>query len=250
MSKPSVGQLIDTLRNDRPPAGFVAIPLQQLNLTVPGGEARIEYAAFFNATTNQLILSGAPKPQPWGGNGMGGEPITEDAGIFHDARVVTTGSSAGRFVEKPIPVAQTEAVLTQLTWQGGPYPGASVSLVGEGSVGLAFSVTSYNLRSGDGNTGSIDGTVTLNSWLGRWTHDGAPDAGVLDIRTRDVGLGDPAYGIGVTTSGVIDSGWTPGAAALRVDVDLAGVDRAVASMLSDVAAQEGRSQAPSATPIY
>lgn len=104
MSKPSVGQLINVLRNATPPAGFDVVLIDDLEATIPGGESRIEYAAYFNTTTNQIILSGTPKPQPLGGNGMDGVALIEDAGIFHDATVITTGSSAGRFLKSLCPL--------------------------------------------------------------------------------------------------------------------------------------------------
>ena len=99
-----------------PPVGFVAVSAEKLVLSGQATDLRIDYKAFFNATTNELIITGTPKSQKIGSSGMPGEDISKlpDAGIFFDAARTNTGSNAGAFLGRPISAAQTEDLITQL----------------------------------------------------------------------------------------------------------------------------------------
>ena len=83
MSKLTLAQLIELLRGEgNPPPGFVNVPPEHVYSDIDSSLARIDYSVFYNAATNQLIVSGAARPQPLGGDGMGGSPTVSVAGIF------------------------------------------------------------------------------------------------------------------------------------------------------------------------
>jgi hypothetical protein len=175
------------------PEGFIPVAADKLVLPLGNQSARIEYSAWYNATTNELVLTGKALPQPIGGDGMGGPPTVADAGIFHDSTRRLQGPYAGAFIDgKPIAVAQTEAMVGLLVNpDSDKFPGAKVILVGSDAVGLTFASSSYNLRSAPDTNSFIDGTVTFNSWRGPWTSDGSKDTGVIDVRTSNPANGDP-----------------------------------------------------------
>jgi len=176
---------------------------------------RISYQGYYNPDTNQIILTGSPKPQPVGGSGFGDDPLIKDGGIFYETTRITSGPNAGAFLEKPVSVAQTEQLVLQLTGnKDAAYQGAGITFVGEGSVGLAFSASSYELRNAEAPV-KVDATVTLNSWLGRWTKDGATDTEVLDVRTPQPATSDPVGAIAATSSAQSEMGWQPGAVTVR-----------------------------------
>lgn len=156
VTKLTTSQLLALTRGTpTPPPGFVAVQSDQLTppaLTGSTAQAsRIAYTGFYNATTNELIISGTPKPfvQLAPGQDPGD---ARDLGIFADSSRVMSGSNAGGFVGTPVAVAQTISLaLIATDSKQGQFPGATVTFVGEGAVGLAFSAASYNLR-GDPTT--------------------------------------------------------------------------------------------------
>ena len=176
------------------PEGFVPVDTSRLALPASSGTARIEYRAWHNPRTNELIISGSAIEQPLGGSGLaGGKPPIEDAGIFFDSARQLQGPNAGAFIgDKPVAVQQTETLVRNLT---NPlsidFPNAKVSFSGADSVGLAFAVSSSNLRKDPDTASTIDATITFNSWRGRWTADGSVDTGVIDVRTPNPANQDP-----------------------------------------------------------
>ena len=206
------------------PQGYVSIPADKLVLPDTKQSQRIDYQGFYNPQTNQIIILGTAKPQPLGGARHESEATIKDGGIFWDTPRTTRGPNAGDFLEKPVPVAQTEELANELTTRPrSAYPNASITFVGEGAVGLAFSASSYNLRTDAASTVTVDSTVTVNSWQGRWTADGKTDTGVLDVRTPNPITGDPVFGIAPTAKSQADLGWSPGGVIVKADTGNAQV---------------------------
>jgi hypothetical protein len=174
-----------------PPAGFVAVPSDKLVIPTLQQETRIDYKGFYNAQTNELVITGTPKPVSGVGLWLADQ---KDVGIFGDSIRVMTGPNAGAFVEKPLAAIQTEELAKNLTnTTFGDYPNAKITFAGEGTVGTALAIASYGLRTDASSQVSVGATVTLNAWTGSWTQDGKVDTGVLDIRTpnpanADIGL--------------------------------------------------------------
>jgi hypothetical protein len=201
--------MLGLARSPSPPPGFVAVPPDRLVLPASQYQARINYQAFFNPTTNELVITGTPKPQMLVRPGQAVED-GRDIGFFHDS----PRSPTGGFSEPTVPVTQTEALVRQLTdaFQG-TYPNATVSFAAEGAVGLAFSAASYELRNGLNSQVSVGSTVTLNAWTGHWTPDGSIDTGVLDVRTLHPANGDP----GIGSLHVGPDPWKPGGVVASVN---------------------------------
>ena len=169
-----------------PPPGFHAVPADRLILPIfeatPQQAPRIDYTAFYNPSTNELIISGQAKPFVQLKPGVNPED-GKDLGIFADATV-----------RESVPVSQTVQLAQQLAHPvRGEYKNATVTFVGEGAAGLAFSATSHALRNDPNAQVSVGATVTLNAWRSTWTPDGSTDTGVLDIRTPNPANGDPTW---------------------------------------------------------
>ncbi|QGW84528.1 hypothetical protein [Variovorax paradoxus] len=178
-----------------PPIGFTAVRADRLDVQ----NARINYQAFFNPATNELVIGGTPKPQILVRPGQAPDDGKE-LGIFYDSPRSPTGGLS----EAAVPVTQTVALVQRLTaTDKSPYPNATVSFAGEGAVGLAFAAASYELRSGTNSRVNVGSTVTLNAWTGHWTPGASTDTGVLDVRTSHPANGDPAWGLKWKPGGVV-----------------------------------------------
>ena len=189
----TTAQLLGLTRSPSPPPGFVAVPADRLVLPDSRDLGRINYQAFFKPATNELVITGTPRPMPR--LDLVTQREIEDTNIFSDSVRITNGPQAGGFARPSDPVTQTEALARQLTDSRiGDYPNATVSFAAEGAVGLAFSVASHELRNGSSTSVSIGSTVTLNAWSGHWTPDGSIDTGVLNVRTPNPANGDPGIG--------------------------------------------------------
>ncbi|RST47374.1 hypothetical protein [Variovorax sp. DXTD-1] len=231
----TTAQMLGLARSPSPPPGFGAVPPDRLVLPASQYQARINYQAFFNPTTNELVITGTPKPQMLVRPGQAVED-GKDIGIFHDS----PRSPTGGFSEPTVPVTQTEALVRQLTdaFQG-TYPNATVSFAAEGAVGLAFSAASHELRSNPSSSVSVGSTVTLNAWTGHWTPDGSTDAGVLDVRTPNPANGDP----GIGSLHVGPELWKPGGVVAAVNTGNAQL----AGALTDIGTQGAMAMAESLT---
>jgi len=170
MSTLTTAQLLGLTRPGRdtaPPAGFAAVPADQLTLPRDVQNARINYQAFFNATTNELVITGSPRAMPR--LDLVTQREIEDTNIFSDSVRITSGPQAGGFARPSDPVTQTLTLVESLTTNDeSPYPNATVNFAAEGAVGLAFSAASHELRSNPSSSVSVDSTVTLNAWTGHW----------------------------------------------------------------------------------
>jgi hypothetical protein len=193
---------------------------------------RINYQAFFNPATNELVITGAPKAMLRLDLVMQKE--IEDTNIFSDSMRITSGPKAGGFARASDPVTQTVTLVESLTANNeSPYPNAAVSFAGEGAVGLAFSAASHELRSNPDGTVRVGSTVTLNAWTGNWTPDGSIDTGVLDVRTPHPANADVAWGLN----------WRPGGVVASVNTGNAQMAGAVADIATQGAMALGESVA-------
>ncbi|RYF56290.1 MAG: hypothetical protein EOO27_18785 [Comamonadaceae bacterium] len=200
----TTAQLLELTRSPSPPQGFVAVPADRLELPDGRDLGRINYQAFFNPSTNDLVITGTPRVMER--LDLVTQKKIKDTNIFSDSVRVTNGAMAGGFARAADPVTQTEALANRLTDRdNGDYPNATISFAGEGAVGLAFSAASHELRSS--GSAIVGSTVTLNAWTGHWTPDGSVDADVLDVRTPRPANGDP----GIGSLHVGREAWKPGA---------------------------------------
>ncbi|KGM39698.1 hypothetical protein JY96_05760 [Aquabacterium sp. NJ1] len=165
-------------------------------------DPRIEYRAYYNAQTHNVILTGTGLPQPVGS--------TSDASIFYtDAR-----NADGSFVNKtPVAAAQTELVAQYLITK--EYPDATITFFGQGQVGLAVSIASYDLRANEQTRSRVEGTLTYNSWTGPWTTNKQPDEDVLDLRPGSKLFNDDIFwpnnwSLGGTQANLDTSTWADG----------------------------------------
>ncbi|MDP9931551.1 hypothetical protein [Variovorax paradoxus] len=215
MSTLTTAQLLGLTRPGKdtaPPAGFGAVSADRLTLPLDVQSTRINYQAFFNPATNELVITGTPRAVPR--LDLVTQTKVEDTNIFSDSVRITRGPRAGGFDGPSDPVTQTLTLVESLTANDeSPYPNATVSFAGEGAVGLAFSAASYELRNDPTASARVGSTVTLNAWTGHWTPDGSVDTGVLDVRTPNPANGDP--GIGSLHVGV--EPWRPGGVVAAVN---------------------------------
>lgn len=211
----TTAQFLTLTRPDRdtpPPTGFVAVPANRLTLPRDVESVRIDYKAFFNPTTNELVITGTPRAMPR--LDLVTQKEIEDTNIFSDTVRIIRGPQAGGFSEPAAPVNQTVMLVEGLAGSDeSPYPNATVSFAAEGAVGLAFSAASYGLRNGSNTSVSVGSTVTLNAWTGHWTPDGSVDTGVLDVRTPHPANGDP----GIGSLHVGPEPWKPGGVVAAVN---------------------------------
>src|SRR5262249_15072371 len=110
MTQLTTAQLLTLMRpTDQtvPPPGFVSVPTDKLTLPRDQYESRIDYHAFYNPQTNELIITGTPKPQYSGAHWQSTDEM-RDVGIFFDANRPMTGPNAGAFVEKSVPQQHTK----------------------------------------------------------------------------------------------------------------------------------------------
>ena len=188
----TTAQLLELTRSPSPPQGFVAVPADRLALPDGRDLGRINYQAFFNPSTNDLVITGTPRAMQR--LDLVTQKKIEDTNIFSDSVRITNGAMAGGFARAADPVIQTLTLVESLTANDeSPYPNATVIFAGEGAVGLAFSAASYELRKDPNVSAIVGSTVTLNAWTGHWTPDGSVDTGVLDVRTPHPANGDPAW---------------------------------------------------------
>ena len=203
----TTAQLLSLTRAGRdaaPPAGFVPVSSDRLSLPLDVQNVRIDYQAFFNPSTNDLVITGIPRAMER--LDLVTQKKIKDTNIFSDSVRITNGPKTGGFAQASDPVTQTETLIEKLiNIRTGGYPNATVSFAGEGAVGLAFSAASHELRSS--GSAIVGSTVTLNAWTGHWTPDGSVDTGVLDVRTPHPANGDPAWALK----------WPPGAIVAAVN---------------------------------
>jgi hypothetical protein len=106
----TVNELLN-LMNSKVPAGYVEVSADKLQNIEGLSDPRIDYKAYYNAQTQNVILTGTNKPQP-----TADKP---DGGIFYtDVRY----SADGSFVNKtPVAAAQTELVAPNIAVYSASY---------------------------------------------------------------------------------------------------------------------------------
>jgi hypothetical protein len=234
----TTAQLLGLTRSPSPPPGFVPVPSDRLALPDSRDLGRINYGAFFNPTTNELVITGTPRAMPR--LDLVTQKEIEDTNIFSDTVRIIRGPQAGGFARPSEPVMQTQALVKRLTnGDNGDYPNATVSFAAEGAVGLAFSAASYELRNNSDTPVNVGSTVTLNAWTGHWTPDASTDAGVLDVRTPHPANGDP----GIGSLHVGPAPWRPGGVVAAVNTGNAQL----AGGLADIGTQGAMAMAESLT---
>ena len=234
----TTAQMLGLARSPSPPPGFVAVPPDRLVLPASQYQARINYQAFFNPTTNELVITGTPRAMPR--LDLVTQKEIEDTNIFSDTVRIIRGPQAGGFSEPAAPVNQTVMLVEGLAGSDeSPYHNATVSFAAEGAVGLAFSAASYELRSGTNSQVNVGSTVTLNAWTGHWTPDGSVDTSVLDVRTPNPANGDP----GIGSLRVSLEPWRPGGVVAAVNTGNAQL----AGGLTDIGTQGAMAMAESLT---
>ncbi|MGA0571929.1 calcium-binding protein [Variovorax sp. VNK109] len=216
MSSLSISTILSVLETGSGiPLGFVPVPNESLNIPLSNQSSRIDYLAWFNPQTGELIISGTPAPVQF--LNLPAQTQAENPGIFYDSPATLVD---GQYVVAPrsVPVMQTRELIERLTASDeSPYFGASVTFVGSGAVGLALAAASYQLRNDTESPVNVAGTVTVNAWQANWTPNGQVDPDVLSIRTPAPVNGDPMWLSGGSGGGIdlpVSTGNAQGAGAV------------------------------------
>ena len=129
----TTAQLLSLTRAGRdaaPPAGFVPVSSDRLSLPLDVQNVRIDYQAFFNPSTNDLVITGIPRAMER--LDLVTQKKIKDTNIFSDSVRITNGPKTGGFAQASDPVTQTETLIEKLiNIRTGDYPNATVSFAGE-----------------------------------------------------------------------------------------------------------------------